>query len=67
MTRVLLIGIAPDAVDTSDPDLPPGITAEKIAAGIDATLSDMKKRGWDAGFCSVLTDASQYLRRGQRA
>ncbi len=42
MTRVLLIGIKPEAVDVSDPDLPPGTTPEKIAAGIDATLSDMK-------------------------
>ena len=36
MTRVLLIGIKPEAVDISDPDLPPGTMAEKIAAGIEA-------------------------------
>ena len=58
MTRVLLIGIKPEAVDVSDPDLPPGTTQEKIKAGIDATLSDMKARGWEAGFCSILTDDS---------
>lgn len=58
MTRVLLIGIKPEAVDTSDPDLPPGVTVETIAAGIDATLSDMRKRGWESGFCSILTDNS---------
>ena len=29
MTRVLLIGIKPEAVDVSDPDLPPGTTPEK--------------------------------------
>ena len=58
MTRVLLIGIKPEAVDFSDPDLPPGTTAEKIAGGINATLSDMKARGWDAAFCSILTDDS---------
>ncbi len=58
MTRVLLIGIKPDAVDVSDPDLPPGLTQEKIAAGIEATLSDMRARGWEAGFCSILTDDS---------
>ena len=56
MTRVLLIGIKPEAVDFSDPDLPPGTTPEKIASGIDATLSDMKARGWEAAFCSILTD-----------
>lgn len=58
MTRVLLIGIKPEAVDFSDPDLPPGLNAEKIAAGIEATLADMKARGWEAGFCSILTDDS---------
>jgi hypothetical protein len=58
MTRVLLIGIKPEAVDFSDPDLPPGTTAEKIAGGIDAALSDMKARGWEGSFCSILTDDS---------
>lgn len=58
MTRVLLIGIEPTAVDVSDPDLPPGTTAEKIASGIEATLSDMKTRGWEPAFCAILTDDS---------
>lgn len=58
MPRVLLIGIKPEAVDTSDPDLPPDLTHEKIAAGIEATLADMRSRGWEAGFCSILTDES---------
>jgi hypothetical protein len=58
MTRVVLIGIKPEAVDLCDPDLPPGITAEKIAAEIDKTLSDMKGRGWEAAFCPILPDDS---------
>lgn len=58
MPRVLLIGIKPEAVDYADPDLPPGITADKIAAGITATLADMQARGWESGFCSILTDDS---------
>ena len=59
MTRVLLIGIKPEAVDVSDPDLPPGTTSEKIAAGITTpTLSDMKARGWEGAFCSILPDES---------
>ncbi len=58
MTRVLLIGIEPKAVDTSDPDLPPGITQEKIAAGIEKALADMRGRGWQAEFCSILSDDS---------
>lgn len=58
MKRVLLVGITPEAVDTSDPDLPPGITQEKIAAGVKSTIADMEARGWHAGFCSILTDDS---------
>ena len=58
MTRILLIGIRPEAVDFSDPDLPPGMTSDKIAAGIHATLTDMAARGWEAVFCSILTDAT---------
>lgn len=58
MTRVLLIGIAPDAVDTSDPDLPPGITQEKIADGIETGLAEMRSRGWQVRFCSILPDDS---------
>lgn len=58
MTRVLLIGEAPEAVDPLDPDVPPGTTGQRIAAGIDATLADMKARGWQAAFCSILADDS---------
>ena len=58
MNRVLLIGVKPEAVDVSDPDLPPNTTQDKIAAGIDATLSDMRGRGWEAAFCSILPDDS---------
>jgi hypothetical protein len=59
MKRVLLIGIHPDAVDTSDPSLPAGLTNEKIAAGIRLTLSDMQGRGWDAGFCALRPATAQ--------
>jgi len=58
MKSVLLIGIKPEAVDISDPELPSGTTAQKIAAGIDATLADMRARGWEGAFCSILTDQS---------
>ncbi|WP_430913309.1 hypothetical protein [Methylobacterium sp. sgz302541] len=46
MTRVLLIGYDPDAVDFSDPALPPGMDAGKIAAGIERGLKAMRDRGW---------------------
>ncbi|MGD9914829.1 MAG: hypothetical protein AB7S80_12170 [Rhizobiaceae bacterium] len=58
MANVLLIGLIPEAVDVSDPDLPPGLTQEKIAAGIDASLTDMRGRGWTAEFCGIQADAS---------
>ena len=58
MTRVLLIGLKPEAVDFSDPDLPPGTTAEKIAAGIEETKKDMRDRGWEPQFCGILSDSS---------
>ena len=48
MTRILLVGYDPDAVDFSDPALPPGMTAEKIRAGIAAALKQFAARGWDA-------------------
>ena len=54
--RVLLIGVAPSGVDYSDPDLPPGLDEAKVAAGIEATLADMRKRDWEAVFCPIATD-----------
>ena len=35
MTRVLLVGLQPEAVDYSDPALPLGMDAKKIQAGIE--------------------------------
>jgi hypothetical protein len=56
--RVLFIGEDPESVDFSDPALPPGLTAEKIQAGIEFAMNDMKARGWDAELCVVRPDAS---------
>jgi hypothetical protein len=39
MTRILLVGLDPETVDFSDPALPPGMTAEKVRAGIAVALS----------------------------
>ena len=58
MSRVLLIGIKPDAVDTSDPGVPPGTTTKEVAGQIEATLSDMKARGLEAAPCLILPDSS---------
>jgi hypothetical protein len=48
MTRVLLVGYDPETVDFSDPALPPGMTAEKINAGIEVALKQFAERGWEA-------------------
>ena len=58
MTRVLLVRYAPEAVDYSDPALPPGLNAEKVRAGIDLAMQQMGDRGWQAENCLVRPDES---------
>ena len=53
MSRILLVGVDPDAVDYSDPSLPGGLTAEKIKAGVGVALEDFRKRGWEADLCHI--------------
>ena len=48
MTRVLLLGYDPVTVDFSDPSLPPGMTVEKVHAGIDVARKEFASRGWEA-------------------
>ena len=48
MKRVLLVGYDPASVDFSDPALPPGMTIEKINAGVQMALEKMTDNGWDA-------------------
>ncbi len=47
MTRVLFVGYDPETVDFSDPALPPGMTAEKIHAGIAVAMKQFAERGWE--------------------
>jgi len=56
MKRVLLVGFDPAKVDFSDPALPPGMTAEKIHAGVGIALADMAARGWVAENCYINPD-----------
>lgn len=58
MTRVLLVGLLPDAVDYSDPALPTGMDAKKIQAGLDLGLAQMTARGWQAEACLIRPDAT---------
>jgi hypothetical protein len=53
MKRVLLVGLDPATVDFSDLALPPGMTAEKIHAGIKLALADRAGRGWLAENCFI--------------
>jgi hypothetical protein len=46
MPRVLLVGLVPETVDFSDPAIPPGMTAEKVHAGIALAMQQMADRGW---------------------
>jgi hypothetical protein len=48
MTRVLLVGYDPETVDFSDPALLPGMSVEKIRAGIAVALKQFTERGWEA-------------------
>jgi hypothetical protein len=58
MTRVLLVGLEPEAVDYSDPALPPAMDAKKIRAGIELGLKLMADRGWQADACLIWPDAT---------
>ena len=58
MTRILLVGLQPEAVDYSDPALPLGMDAKKIQAGIELGLKQMTDRGWQAEVCLIQPDAT---------
>ena len=51
--RVVLIGLDPATVDFSDPASPPGMTAEKIHAGVKLALADFAPQGWRAQNCFI--------------
>jgi len=52
----MLVGLDPATVDFSDPALPPGMSAEKIHAGVKVALADMAERGWHAENCFINPD-----------
>ena len=58
MTRVLLLGYDPETVDFSDPALPPGMTAEKVHAGIAVAMKGFAERGWEADLGFIRPDAT---------
>ena len=60
--RVLLVGFDPAKVDYSDPALPPGMTAEKVNAGIQFALVDIAGRGWPGEDCFIDPDETRSRR-----
>ena len=48
MARILLLGLDPENVDFSDPALPPGMTIEKVRAGVAVALRQFAERGWES-------------------
>ena len=56
MARVLLLGYDPETVDYSDPALPPGMTAEKIHAGIAVAMRQFAERGWESDVGMIRPD-----------
>ncbi len=65
MARVLLVGYEPETVDFSNPALPPGMSVEKIRAGIALALKQMSDRGWEGDLCLIRPDetAAQTVER----
>lgn len=56
MKRVLLLGYDPDTVDFSDPALPPGMSVEKVHAGVEVALKQFAARGWESDVCYIRPD-----------
>ena len=57
-TRIVLIGFDPTTVDFTDPSLPPGMTVEKVHAGIEVSMKQFASRGWQADVCFIRPDDS---------
>ena len=58
MARILLLGLDPETVDFSDPALPPGMSVEKVHAGIAIALKGFTDRGWESDVCFIRPDES---------
>jgi hypothetical protein len=56
MARVLLVGYDPETADFTNPALPPGMSAEKIRAGLALALKQMTDRGWQGDLCLIRPD-----------
>jgi hypothetical protein len=59
MKKVLVIGMDPKAIDFTNPEIPQGLTVEKIEKGTDATLEQLRSQGYDVELFLVETGAAR--------
>jgi hypothetical protein len=57
-SSILVIGVDPDAVDYADPNLPPGLTAEKVKAALAREAQTFVGRGDRIEQCMLPLDGS---------
>ena len=58
MKKVLVIGISPRTIDFTNPEIPQGLSVEKIEKGTEATLEQLRSLGYDAELFLVETGAT---------
>lgn len=58
MKTVLIIGMDPWTIDFTSPEIPAGLTPEKIELGTNATLEQLRAIGYDAETYLIKTGAS---------
>jgi len=54
--RILVLGQDVNTVDYTSPALPPGMTAEKVQAGLDKAEASLKAQGYDCVMLQVQPD-----------
>ncbi len=58
MKKVLVIGMAPRTIDFTNPEIPQGLSVEKIEKETEATLEQLRSLGYDAELFLVETGAT---------
>ena len=53
-----MVGYDPETVDFYNPALTPGMSAEKISAGVARALKQMNDRGWEGDVCWIRPDGT---------
>lgn len=58
MKKVLIIGMNPHTIDFTNPEIPQGLTAEKIEQGANATVEKLNSMDYDAELFLIDTGAT---------